>query len=53
MKFKVFDNMVNAINQARRNARDYVTEVSLGKLDERIYGEGDRDWVYVSFIFLT
>lgn len=45
LDFKVFDNLVNAINVARRNARDYVTEVSLGKLDERVYGEGDRDWV--------
>jgi hypothetical protein len=44
LSFKEFDNLVNAINQARRNARDYVTDVSLEKLDDRMYGEGDRDW---------
>ena len=44
MEFHVFDSLVNAINQARRNARDLVTDVSLEKLDERMYGEGDRDW---------
>ena len=42
--FKEFDNLINAINQARRNARDYVTDVSLEKLDDRMYGDGDRDW---------
>ena len=42
--FPVFDSLINAINQARRNARDYVTEISLEKLDEQIYGDGDRDW---------
>ena len=45
MEFPVFDSMVSAINQARRNARDYVTDVSLERLDENMYGEGDRDWV--------
>lgn len=44
MDFKVFNGLVNAINHARRNARDYVTDVSLDKLDERINGDGDRDW---------
>jgi hypothetical protein len=44
LSFKEFDNLINAINQARRNARDYVTDVSLEKLDDRMYGEGDRDW---------
>jgi len=44
MDFPVFDNLVSAINQARRNARDYVTDVSLERLDETIYGDGDRDW---------
>lgn len=42
--FTVFDGMIAAINQARRNARDYVTDVSLERLDENMYGEGDRDW---------
>jgi hypothetical protein len=44
LSFKEFDNLINAINEARRNARDYVTDVSLEKLDDRMYGEGDRDW---------
>jgi hypothetical protein len=43
--FLVFDRLVEAINSARRSARDYVTDHSLEKLDERMYGEGDRDWV--------
>lgn len=46
--FPVFDSLINAINQARRNARDYVTEISLEKLDEQIYGDGDRDWRWVN-----
>jgi hypothetical protein len=45
MDFLTFDSMVAAINQARKNARDYVTDVSLERLDENMYGEGDtRDW---------
>jgi hypothetical protein len=48
MSFLVFDALINAINQARRNARDYVTNVSLDRLDERMYGDGgDREWRYV------
>ena len=48
MSFLVFDRLINAINQARRNARDYVTNVSLDRLDERMYGDGgDREWRYV------
>lgn len=42
--FRVFDQVISAINQARRNARDYVTDVSLDKLDEKVYGDGDLDW---------
>lgn len=42
--FTVFDQVISAINQARRNARDYVTDVSLDKLDEKVYGDGDFDW---------
>ena len=38
-----FDNLVNAINQARRSARDYVTDISLDKLDED--EEDNKDWV--------
>jgi hypothetical protein len=44
MSFPVFDGLINAINQARRNARDYVTDVSLDRLDEKMYGDGDREW---------
>ncbi|OEU12204.1 hypothetical protein FRACYDRAFT_244462 [Fragilariopsis cylindrus CCMP1102] len=45
--FKVFDALIEAINQARRNARDYVTDHSLERLDEQLYGDAgdDRDWV--------
>jgi len=43
--FHTFDAMVNAINTARRNARDYVTDVSLEKLDDEMHGDGERDWV--------
>jgi hypothetical protein len=41
--FATFDTLIESINQARRNARDYVTDVSLEKLDEN-YGDGERDW---------
>jgi len=44
MDFHVFNNLIDAINQARRAARDYITEVSLDRVDERMYGEGERDW---------
>uniref|UniRef100_A0A7S4EFH5 Uncharacterized protein n=2 Tax=Pseudo-nitzschia australis TaxID=44445 RepID=A0A7S4EFH5_9STRA len=44
--FHVFDAIINKINQARKAARDLVTDYSLEKLDEQMYGEGeDRDWV--------
>lgn len=44
--YPVFDAMISAINQARRAARDLVTDHSLEKLDERLYGdEEDHDWV--------
>ena len=44
--FPVFDAVINAINQARRGARDLVTDYSLEKIDEQMYGEvEDRDWV--------
>ena len=45
--FVFFDSLVSAINQARRNARDYVTEISLEKLDDYMYGDENdqnRDW---------
>ena len=51
--FAVFDRLIHVINEARRNARDYVTDYSLEKLDDRMYdsdngsgnGAVDRDWV--------
>lgn len=44
-KFLVFDRMIETINQARRNARDYVTDVALEKLDDRIIEEEPKeDW---------
>ena len=44
--FPVFDAVIAAINQARRGARDLVTDHSLEKIDEQLYGEvEDRDWV--------
>jgi hypothetical protein len=33
--FPVFDKLVETINQARRNARDYVTDVMLEKIDDQ------------------
>lgn len=44
MSFQVFDSLIAAINRARRNARDLVTDLSLERLDENMYGDGDRDW---------
>lgn len=45
--FKAFNHLIDTINQARRSARDYITDFSLERLDEKINGEGDedRDWV--------
>eukprot|EP00537_Pseudo-nitzschia_pungens_P003799 CAMPEP_0172361920 /NCGR_PEP_ID=MMETSP1060-20121228/5673_1 /TAXON_ID=37318 /ORGANISM="Pseudo-nitzschia pungens, Strain cf. cingulata" /LENGTH=485 /DNA_ID=CAMNT_0013084321 /DNA_START=74 /DNA_END=1531 /DNA_ORIENTATION=- len=44
--FHVFDAVIQSINDARRAARDLVTDYSLEKLDEQLYGEGDeKDWV--------
>lgn len=45
--FEKFDTLIESINQARRNARDYVTDLSFEKLDEQMYGEAERDWRYV------
>ena len=44
-EFPTFDKMITAINQARRNARDYVTDAALQKLDDDMHGDGERDWV--------
>ena len=44
--YPVFDAVIAAINQARRAARDLVTDHSLEKLDEKLFGDSeDRDWV--------
>lgn len=42
--FEVFDDFINAVNMARRNARDYLTDASLEKLDQELAGEQSRDW---------
>ena len=42
--FHVFDDFINAVNAARRNARDYVTDSNLEKLDDELAGEQNRDW---------
>jgi hypothetical protein len=48
--FQVFDQLINAINEARREARDYITDHSLERIDERLYGDDedkhdDKEWV--------
>lgn len=42
--FKVFDQLIEAINQARRNARDYVTDAALEKLDEDLLLLNDEQY---------
>jgi hypothetical protein len=43
--FTIFDRWMEAINQARRNARDYVTDLALEKLDSYDSDDpGERDW---------
>jgi hypothetical protein len=42
--------MVTAINEARRAARDYVTDHSFERFDEKLYGDDDdkyedKEWV--------
>ncbi len=43
--FRVFDELVQAINQARRRARDFVIK----KDDSR---DSSNDWVYVNFLII-
>jgi hypothetical protein len=45
--FHVFDQLISAINEARRAARDYITDHSLEKLDDRLYEKekDDNEWV--------
>lgn len=40
--FKVFDNLVTSINSARRNARDYVTDIAVEKIQEE---KNSLDWI--------
>lgn len=42
--FQVFDQLIGSINQARRNARDYVTDLSLQNLDDKMDGDTEVDW---------
>jgi len=44
--FATYDKLIEAINRARRNARDYVTDTALERNDERLYGDDvDKDSV--------
>lgn len=43
--FHVFENTLKTINTARRNARDYVTDLSIEKMKEEQAGMANRDWV--------
>ena len=45
--FAVFDDFIKAVNNARRNARDLLTDTQLEKLDESMAGEATQDWRYV------
>jgi len=42
--FQVFDDFINAVNTARRNARDYITDSNLEKLEQELEGEASVDW---------
>lgn len=45
-KFSVFNDLISRINQARRSARDFVTDLSLEKIEAENNDEiGERDWV--------
>ena len=48
-EFQVFDNFINAVNTARRNARDYITDANLEKLDQELAGEPSREWRLVLY----
>jgi len=39
--FPVFDQLIEAINSARRGARDLITDASVHKTEE----DAERDWV--------
>jgi hypothetical protein len=42
--FEVFDNLMQAINQARKNAKGLITDASLEKTSQYMYGFNERDW---------
>lgn len=42
--FPVFDGLIESINRARRNARDYVTDTKLEKLDADDHHLSDSEW---------
>jgi hypothetical protein len=42
--FHVFDQLIEAINKARRNSRDYVTDLNMQAMDEKMEGDIDMDW---------
>jgi hypothetical protein len=42
--FEVFDNLIQAINQARKNAKGLITDASLEKTSQYMYGLNERDW---------
>lgn len=44
LDYPVFDKIVTTINKARRNARDYVTDVSIEKRNDFEDGEA-QDWI--------
>lgn len=41
--FPLFDDFIEAINQARRNARDYITDDALEKNEDRMMQDDDDD----------
>lgn len=43
--FHDFEDMLKAVNLARRNARDYVTDLSVQKKKDEQAGKLDKDWV--------
>ena len=45
--FPIFDQLINAVNSARRDARDYITDVMLEKIDNSLdmdYDEIEKEW---------
>jgi len=42
--FQTFDNFMVAVNTARRNARDYITDMQSDKVGQESKGESPREW---------